>query len=124
LIEEAKVEKKWLKRERKLFNVDGSQNRLGGVTETALLTIKSKQIMVNHRFLVTDIGEDNLILGYPFFKAINPQINWLMGTTKETITLLSHDEWDGESPKLEKVEWAKKVTIAQQLVEKATDKKE
>ncbi len=107
-----------------MFNVDSSQNRLGGVTETALLTIKSKQIMVNHRFLVTDIGEDNLILGYPFFKAINPQINWLMGTTKETITLLSHDEWDGESPKLEKVEWAKKVTIAQQLVEKATDKKE
>ncbi len=90
----------------------------------ALLTIKSKQTVVNHQFLVANIGEDNLILGYPFFEAINPQINWPTGTTKETITLLSHNKWDKESPKLEKIEWAKKVTIAQQLAEKATDKKE
>ncbi len=80
--------------------------------------------MANHQFLVADIREDNLILGYPFFEAINPQIDWPTSTTKETITLLSHDEWNRESPKLEKIEWAKKMTIAQQLAEKAIDKRE
>ncbi len=123
LIERTKVKKKWLKKERKLFNVDGSQNLLEGITETALLLIKSRQAAANHRFLITDIGEDDLILGYPFFEAINPQIDWPTGTTKETITLLSHDEWDKELPKLENIKWVKKVMIAQQLAEKAVDKK-
>ena len=118
------MEKKQLKKERKLFNVDGSQNQLGGITEIALLAIKSRQRTANHQFLVTNIGEDDLVLGYPFFEAVNPQINWKTGTTKETITLLSHNKWDKESPRLEKVEWAKKVTVVQQLAEKATDKKE
>ena len=80
--------------------------------------------MANHQFLVADIREDNLILGYPFFEAINPQIDWPTSTTKETITLLSHDKWERGPPKLENVEWAKKVMIAQQLAEKAMDKKE
>ena len=78
----------------------------------------------HHKFLVTDIGEDNLIFGYPFFEAINPQIDWPTGTTKEAITLFSHDQWDKKSPILENVSWARKVTIAQQLAEKAIDKRE
>ena len=78
----------------------------------------------NHRFLIADIREDDLILGYPFFEAINLQIDWPMGITKETITLFSHNEWDERLPRLESVKWAKKVTIAQQLAERATDKKE
>ena len=92
--------------------------------ETALLTIKCRLKTANHRFLIADIGEDDLILGYPFFEVINPWIDWQTGVTEETITLLSHDEWGRGSPGLEEVGWAKKVTIAQQLAEKAMDKKE
>jgi hypothetical protein len=40
-----------------------------------------------HQFLVVDIGEDNLILGYPFFEAANPVIDWKEGTLPEPITL-------------------------------------
>jgi hypothetical protein len=29
-----------------------------------------------HRFLIADIGKDDIILGYPFFKAANPMVNW------------------------------------------------
>ena len=31
-------------------------------------------------FLVADIAEDNLILGYPFFESANLQIDWTKGT--------------------------------------------
>jgi hypothetical protein len=41
-----------------------------------------------HRFLVADIGEDNIILGYPFFKAANPLIDWPMGRMHGTITMM------------------------------------
>ncbi len=71
LVKEAKVEKKQLAKGRKLFNIDGSQNWLGKITETALLTIKSNQKAANHWFLIADIGKDNIILEYSFFKAIN-----------------------------------------------------
>ena len=92
--------------------------------EMALLIIKSNQTAANHRFLVANIGEDNLILGYPFFKAINPQIDWPMGVTKETITLFSHDKWTKGMLKLECVSWARKTIKVQQLAEEAMDKKE
>ncbi len=47
-----------------------------------------------------------------------------MSITKETIVLFSYDEWNKETLDLESVNWARKTMVAQQLVEKATDKKE
>ncbi len=73
---------------------------------------------------MADIEEDDIILGYPFFKAINSQIDQPMGTTKEAITLLSHNEWNKKTKELEDVNWAKKTMMMQQLAEKAMDKKE
>jgi hypothetical protein len=35
-----------------------------------------------------DIGEDNIILGYPFFEAANPLIDWLMGRMCEKVTMI------------------------------------
>jgi hypothetical protein len=32
-----------------------------------------------HLFFVTDIGEDDVILGYPFFEVATPHINWKTG---------------------------------------------
>ncbi len=52
---------------------------------------------------MANIGEDDIILKYPFFKAINPQINWPISITKETIILLSHNKWDGKTEKLENI---------------------
>jgi hypothetical protein len=43
--------------------------------------------MVLYQFLVADIGEDDIILGYLFFKGANPQINWSAGTIKGNISL-------------------------------------
>jgi len=43
--------------------------------------------MVVHQFLVANIDEDDIILGYPFFKAANPQINWIQGQLEEEIII-------------------------------------
>jgi hypothetical protein len=58
--------------------------------------------------LVADIGEDNLILGYPFFEAVNPRIDWPTGTIDTKVALFNFC----------------KATVAQQLAEQATDKVE
>jgi hypothetical protein len=42
---------------------------------------------VLYQFLVADIGEDDIILGYPFFEGANPQINWSTGSIKGNISL-------------------------------------
>jgi hypothetical protein len=38
---------------------------------------------------VTNIGEDDIILGYPFLKAANPKISWKEGILEGTIILLA-----------------------------------
>jgi hypothetical protein len=40
-----------------------------------------------HRFLVADIGDDDIILGYPFFEAANPLIDWPTGRMCGTIMM-------------------------------------
>jgi hypothetical protein len=79
-----------------------------------------------HRFLVADIGEDNIILGYPFFKAANPLIDWPMGRMHGTITMMEVRPSVKDRPS-----WIcrikntlKKTTIAQQLAEQASSKEE
>lgn len=80
-----------------------------------------------HRFLVTEIGEDDLILGYPFLEAANPIVNWIEGTIKGDVVLISYTDWD-ILPEIEKKTWfyatLAKVTVAQQLAEQVMDKKE
>jgi hypothetical protein len=68
-------------------NVDGTDNRLGEVTKEVRMRIRHKDHDKMHRLLVTDIGEDNIILGYPFFEAANPLINWPMGRMHGVVTM-------------------------------------
>jgi hypothetical protein len=87
-----------------------------------------------YQFLVVDIGEDDIILGYPFFEGANPQINWSAGSIKGNISLkgmATLDEWVAWAtmfPKWEEGDqiWLRmtirKTMVAQQLAEKATDK--
>ena len=71
-----------------------------------------------HKFLITDIGEDDVILGYPFFEGTNPDIDWTNRTLRGTVELKGMTEDSS---------WIKtllgKTTVAQQLAEAATEKK-
>jgi aspartyl protease len=67
-------------------NVDGTNNKLGKVTDEVRLLIHHEDYHEEHRFLVADIGEDDIILGYPFFEVVNPLIDWPTGKMRGTIT--------------------------------------
>jgi aspartyl protease len=68
-------------------NVDGMNNKLGEVMDKVQLSIRHEDYNKKHRFLVADIGEDDIILGYPFLEATNPLIDWPMGRMHGTITM-------------------------------------
>jgi Reverse transcriptase (RNA-dependent DNA polymerase)/RNase H-like domain found in reverse transcriptase len=103
--------------------VDGTLNKQGEITEVVFLTLRCGNHCALHRFLVADIGEDDIILGYPFFEATNPQIDWPTGDIRKPISLSSHKESKQEGI-AQANNIARKVTVAQQLAKQATDKKE
>jgi hypothetical protein len=75
--------------------VNRTLNQSGEVTEGVILVIKHNGKPQKHLFYMANIGEDNLILGYPFLEAADPKISWTEGTIEGTVILLttkSHQE--------------------------------
>jgi hypothetical protein len=105
----------------------GTTNRIGAITHAAKLIVQHQNYATCHLFLVADIGEDDLILGYPFFEATNPTIDWVKGELTGEVTLSSEEDWEqlleADKGTLFHARIAK-TTVAQQLAEQATDKKE
>ena len=64
---------------RPLFNIDGTKNRKGDITRYADLEVQTGQKTRRMRFFLTDLGSQRLILGYPWFAAMQPQIDWARG---------------------------------------------
>ena len=81
-----------LAKPRTVRNVDGTINQTGRVSEVAELMVQYQEHVTLHRFLVANIGEDGLILRYPFFEAANPVIDWPNGVVDD-IVVTEKDEW-------------------------------
>ena len=64
---------------RPLFNIDGTKNRKGDITRYTDLEIQTREKHHWMRFFLTDLGHQRLILGYPWFAAMQPQIDWARG---------------------------------------------
>jgi hypothetical protein len=88
-VEQLQLKRVKLPKPQKVKNVDGTLNQLGEVTEGVILIIKYNGKPQRHLFYIANIGEDNLILGYPFLEATNPKISWTEGTIEGTIILLT-----------------------------------
>ena len=103
---------------RKVKNVNRTLNKAGAVTHTTNFKINYQGKETCHKFLIADIGEDDIILRYPFFEGTNPKINWTKGTMEGMVELKGMTEDSS---------WIKtllgKTTVAQQLAEAATKKK-
>ena len=69
-----------LDKPKKLFNVDDTQNKAGSVTQCVNLSVNTNQKERQMCFLVSDIGRENLILGYPWLAAFEPCFKWKEGT--------------------------------------------
>ena len=62
------------------------------------------------------VDRDEILLGYPFLEAINPEINWQSRKLYGAVTLKGTLKTDALK--------VAKTTIAQQLAEATTDKRE
>jgi hypothetical protein len=62
-----------------IYNVDGTHNQDGKVEWSVHLYIKSGEQQIKTKFFVTNLGRDRIILGYLWFEAFNPKINWREG---------------------------------------------
>jgi hypothetical protein len=70
---------KTLPQPRKLFNVDGTQNRAGDLKYYINLNTRTGSKNTNLRYFLTDLGNHKVILGYPWFATAQPKINWARG---------------------------------------------
>ncbi|GLB33349.1 putative retrotransposable element tf2 155 kda protein type 1-like [Lyophyllum shimeji] len=61
-------------------NVDGTANAAGAITEVVDLVLRYNGHSERVVFAVTDLGEQDMILGYTWLKEHNPEIDWAAGT--------------------------------------------
>jgi hypothetical protein len=64
---------------RKLFNVDGTENKAGELLYYTDLDVRTGSTTTTLRFFLTELGEHKAILGYPWFAAMQPKIDWKRG---------------------------------------------
>ena len=72
-----------LDRPKKIWNVDNTENKAGCITHYTDLDVQTKGIHKQMRFLVTDIGNEDILLGYPWLATYNPEFSWQHATIHE-----------------------------------------
>jgi hypothetical protein len=75
-IRNQKIETKELKYPIEVFNVNGTPNKRGTIMKYTQLDLTINGQMQTHNLLVTGLGKQKIILGYPWFKQTNLDINW------------------------------------------------
>jgi hypothetical protein len=68
-----------LAQERRLFNVDGMPNRAGTLKYFTDITTRTGTKRTRLRYFLTDLGDNQVILGYPWFVSAQPRIDWAKG---------------------------------------------
>ena len=65
-----------LERPKWIYNIDNTSNKLGSITHSLELKVTTKGIEKVMRFLVTDIGNEDILLGYPWLATFKPKFGW------------------------------------------------
>ena len=63
-------------------NVDGTLNKKGKITSFVILNLVINGRTKRTRLLVTGLGRQQIILGFPWLREQNPDINWQTGEFK------------------------------------------
>ena len=61
------------------LNVDGTENKKGKITLFVEMELTINQRTTKTKLLVTGLGKQKIILGFPWLKKHNPIINWITG---------------------------------------------
>ncbi|KAJ2935738.1 hypothetical protein H1R20_g1356, partial [Candolleomyces eurysporus] len=66
----------------KVYNVDGTPNKEGSITQFARIKLTINKQVRRLPVLITGLGKEDLILGLPWLQKENPIIDWEKGTLK------------------------------------------
>ena len=69
-----------LSQPRKIWNIDGTPNKGGLLTWYIDLDVQTKGIHKEMRFLITNLGGEDIILRYPWLTTFEPHITWSTAT--------------------------------------------
>ena len=61
---------------KRIYNIDNTKNKSGSITHSLELKVTTKGIDKIMRFLVTDIGNEDILLGYPWLATFEPRFGW------------------------------------------------
>jgi hypothetical protein len=59
--------------------VDGTENQGGIISKSCVLRVQQGEQQIAQWFYVTNLGQDRVILGYPWLQEFNPEIDWEEG---------------------------------------------
>ena len=63
-----------------VYNVDGTLNEAGSITEVVDLVLRYITHSERTLFCVTDLGKQTVLLGHTWLQTHNPEIDWVAGT--------------------------------------------
>ena len=76
---------------KRIYNIDDTTNKAGHITQYVILRVNVKGNDKEMRFLVTNIGKEDILFGYPWLAAYEPQFDWKKGTINQA-HLPSHNQ--------------------------------
>ena len=62
-----------------VYNVDGTKNKKGTITQCVDVNLQIGNRMIPMELMVTRLGRQKVILGFPWFEEQNLEINWEKG---------------------------------------------
>ena len=83
LLKRLKIGKLQLKKPRTIWNIDGTHNKSGTIQECVNLLVRVGERRHEMCFLITNLGEDEIVFGYPWLAAFQTCIDWKNATLDE-----------------------------------------
>jgi hypothetical protein len=71
-----------------IYNINNTTNKSGQITHYLSLAATMAGRMQEMRFLIIDIGREDVLLGYPWLSTYKPRFSWRHGTIDESNLLI------------------------------------
>jgi hypothetical protein len=73
-----------LDKPKNIYNIDDTANKSGQITHYLSLAVTTAGKTQEMRFLITDIGREDVLLRYPWLSTYEPRFSWKHGTIDES----------------------------------------
>jgi len=73
-----------LEKPQKIWNIDNTENKDGLITHYVTMKVQTRGVHRDMRFLITNIGHEDVVLGYPWLATYEPKFSWKHATIDET----------------------------------------